>query len=43
MFIKAMNFVRKKEEAKPAPAAQPAPGKEEALLGEIRDILKARA
>ena len=43
MVIKAMNFVRKKEEAKPASPAPPAPSKEEALLGEIRDILKARA
>lgn len=38
MLIKAMNSMKKKEEE--APAAPPAPGKEEILLTEIRDILK---
>ena len=38
MAIKAMNSMRKKEEAKPA--APPAPTKEEVLLTEIRDLLK---
>lgn len=40
MMIKAMNSMKKKQEAAPAPAAPPAPSKEEVLLGEIRDILK---
>ncbi len=40
MMIKAMNTMKKKEEAAPAPPAPPAPTKEELLLGEIRDILK---
>ncbi len=38
MVIKAMNAVKKKEEAAPAPP--PAPSKEETLLTEIRDLLK---
>lgn len=38
MVIKAVNRFKKKEEA--APAAPPAPSKEETLLTEIRDILK---
>ena len=43
LMIKAMNSMKRQEEAKPAaPAAPPEPGKEEKLLGEIRDILKAR-
>lgn len=37
--IKAMTVFKKKEEA--APAAPPAPTKEEILLTEIRDILKS--
>jgi len=41
MVIKAMNAAKKKEDAAPAaPAALPAPTKEETLLGEIRDLLK---
>ncbi|WP_200976156.1 large-conductance mechanosensitive channel protein MscL [Echinicola sp. 20G] len=40
MAIKAMNSMQKKEEAKPTPP--PAPSKEEVLLTEIRDILKAK-
>ncbi len=38
MVIKAMNNLKKKETA--APAAPPAPTKEESLLTEIRDLLK---
>ena len=38
MVVKGMNSLKKKEEA--APAAPPAPSKEEVLLGEIRDLLK---
>ncbi len=38
MVIKAMNTLKKKEEA--APAQPPAPSKEEQLLAEIRDLLK---
>lgn len=38
MVIKAMNSLKAKEEA--APAAPPAPSKEELLLTEIRDLLK---
>jgi len=38
--IKAMNALKKKEEEKPAPA--PEPTKQEILLTEIRDALRAR-
>ena len=38
MVVKAYNRVKKKEEE--APAAPPAPSKEEVLLTEIRDLLK---
>ncbi len=38
MMIKAMNNLKKKEEA--APAAPPAPTKDQELLSEIRDLLK---
>lgn len=38
MMIKAMNYMQKKEEAKPAPP--PCPTNEEKLLTEIRDLLK---
>ena len=41
ILVKAVNAARKKEEAQPA--APPAPSKQEVLLGEIRDLLKARA
>lgn len=40
MVIKAMNAAKKKEAAPAAPPAPPAPTKEEALLTEIRDLLK---
>jgi large conductance mechanosensitive channel len=39
MVVKGINRMKKKEEEKPAPP--PAPTKEETLLGEIRDLLKA--
>jgi large conductance mechanosensitive channel len=39
LMVRAMNSLKKKEEAQPA--APPTPSKEEALLGEIRDLLKA--
>jgi len=38
LIIKGLNAAKKKEEA--APSAPPAPSKEEALLTEIRDLLK---
>ncbi len=38
IVVKAMNAMKKKEEA--IPAAPPAPTKEETLLAEIRDLLK---
>jgi large conductance mechanosensitive channel len=38
LVIKAINQLKKKEEAKPA--EPPAPTKQEVLLGEIRDLLK---
>jgi len=41
MMIKAMNSMKKKEEA--APAKPPEPTKEETLLTEIRDVLQARS
>lgn len=41
LLIRQVNRFKKKEEA--APSAPPAPSKEEVLLGEIRDILKARS
>lgn len=41
MMIKGINRLKRKQAA--APAEPPAPTKEELLLGEIRDILKARA
>ncbi len=40
LMVKAMNRLMKKEEPAPAPAAPPAPSKEELLLTEIRDLLK---
>lgn len=40
LMIKGMNKLSKKKEE--APAAPPAPSKEEVLLGEIRDILKEK-
>ncbi len=40
MIVKGMNALKKKEAA--APAAPPAPSKEEVLLAEIRDLLKRK-
>lgn len=40
LMVKAMNALKKKEAAKPA--SSPAPTKEEMLLTDIRDILKAQ-
>lgn len=40
LVVKGMNSLKKKQEA--APAAPPAPSKEEVLLTEIRDALRAR-
>jgi large conductance mechanosensitive channel len=40
MMVKVMNKLMRKEEKKTAPAAPPAPSKEELLLTEIRDLLK---
>lgn len=42
--IKAISSLKRKEEAAPAPAPEPpAPSKEEALLTEIRDLLKTQS
>jgi large conductance mechanosensitive channel len=41
LLVKAVNNLKKKEVA--APAAPPAPSPQEMLLGEIRDLLRARA
>jgi large conductance mechanosensitive channel len=40
MVVKAMNALKRKEEAAPAPP--PAPSREEVLLTEIRDLLKQK-
>ena len=40
LMVKAINAMKRKEEA--APAAPPAPSKEVVLLGEIRDLLKSK-
>ncbi len=40
MLVKAINATKRKKEAAPAPP--PAPSKEEVLLTEIRDLLKAK-
>jgi large conductance mechanosensitive channel len=41
MAIKAINTMKRKEEA--APSVPPKPSNEEVLLGEIRDLLKKKA
>ena len=41
LFISVINSMKRKEEA--APAAPPAPSKEEVLLTEIRDLLKSKS
>lgn len=43
VFLLVRNFNRLRKEQEEAPAAPPAPSKEEELLGEIRDLLRARA
>jgi large conductance mechanosensitive channel len=43
LVVKGMNAVRARAEKPPAPAAPPPPAPEIALLGEIRDLLRARA
>jgi large conductance mechanosensitive channel len=40
LLVKAINSLKRKQE--PAPATPPEPPKQEVLLGEIRDLLKAR-
>ncbi len=40
MVIKAMNSMKRKKEEEPTPETPPEPTKEEALLTEIRDLLK---
>lgn len=43
LIVRAMNEAKRKEEEAPAaPPAPPEPSNEETLLGEIRDLLKAR-
>ena len=42
LLVKSFNSLRAKEEAAPPPAP-PEPSAEEKLLGEIRDLLKAKA
>ena len=42
MVIKAVNRLKKEEEAAPEPEAEPEPSAEEKLLTEIRDLLAAR-
>ena len=42
LFVKGINTLNKKKAEIPAPAAPPAPSKEEVLLGEIRDLLKKK-
>ena len=43
MLVKAYNKMEKKKDEAPAPAAPPAPSKEEILLAEIRDELRKRS
>lgn len=43
LMIKMINSLKKEEPTAPEPAAEPAPTKEELLLTEIRDLLKASA
>ncbi len=40
LFVKAINTIKRKDEAATPPPAPPAPPKQETLLEEIRDILK---
>lgn len=43
MVVKAINSLRRKQAADPAPVAEAAPTPSDALLMEIRDLLKAQA
>ena len=43
LFIRLLAKLNRKKEEVPAPAAPPAPSKEEVLLTEIRDLLKEQA
>jgi large conductance mechanosensitive channel len=43
LMIKGLNAIRRWEAAQPAPPAAPAPPPQEALLTEIRDLLKAQS
>jgi large conductance mechanosensitive channel len=44
LVVKSFNKLKKEEETAPeAPPAPPEPSAEEALLAEIRDLLKAQA
>lgn len=44
MVVKGINTLKRKEEKKPdVPAAPAAPSREELLLGEIRDLLRAQS
>lgn len=42
MVVRSFNRLKRAEEEAPAPPAPPEPSAEETLLGEIRDLLKAR-
>jgi len=42
LLVQAMNKLHKKQDAPAAPAAPPPPSAEQKLLGEIRDLLKAK-
>ncbi len=43
MVVRSFNKMKREEEAAPEPEAPPEPTAEEALLSEIRDILRAQA
>jgi large conductance mechanosensitive channel len=43
MLVKLVNYVRRWEAAQPAPVPAPPPPPQEALLIEIRDLLKAQS
>lgn len=43
MLVKGINMLRREQKAEEKPAEPPAPPREEVLLAEIRDILKARS
>ena len=42
MLVKGINTLRRKEAKDPTPDVPPAPSREETLLAEIRDVLKAK-